>query len=73
MKENLSWRELRKAVVAISHDTGNAHEYISVWEAGKEMSSIYGCKQETARKEIRRAIHSGGIRYNAKWKYKEQE
>lgn len=66
---NKSWREQRKAVVMTS-DNGERH-FISVWEAASFVSAEIGCKHETAKNEIRKAIRNDCTRYKAKWQWKE--
>lgn len=68
---NKSWREQRKAVVMTDVETGSTTEFISVWAAANHVAATMLCKHETAKKEIRKAIKTGGKRYGARWKWKE--
>lgn len=66
---NLSWREQRKAVAA-NDGEGHDYEWISVWAAARDISDNLGCRHETAKKEIRKAIKTGCPRYGLHWYWK---
>lgn len=68
---NRSWREQAKAVLMITTD--GTKEFPSVWQAANHIAAELGCKHETAKKEIRRAIRTAKPRYNAHWQFKTYE
>ena len=68
---NQSWREQRKAVLMTDIDTCTTTEFISVWQAANHISATMLCKHDTAKKEIRKAIKTGCVRYGARWIWKE--
>ena len=67
---NLSWREQRKAVLMRAKETNHESEFISVWQASHMVAELFDCKPETAKKEIRKAIRTGVLRYGAYWSWK---
>jgi len=65
---NLSWREQRKAVIAVN---GNGvFEFPSVWQAALWVCEQKDCKHSTAKKEIRKALATSCPRYGTEWKWK---
>lgn len=66
---NRSWREQAKAILMIT--TNGTKEFPSVWQAANHITAEFGCKHETAKKEIRKAIKTDCRRYNAHWQWKE--
>ena len=73
---NRNWREQAKAVLMTPVSDASASatiEFPSVWQAALHIAAEFGCKHETAKKEIRRAIRTGGKRYGAVWKFKDYE
>lgn len=73
---NLSWRAQAKAVLMTTVPDASASakrtiEFPSVWQAANHIAAILGCKHETAKKEIRKAIKLKCPRYGAHWQWKE--
>ena len=66
---NKSWREQRKAVLA--SNSLFTVEYKSLWEASQTTARRAQCTQDTARKEIKKAIKTGKPRYGYLWRWKD--
>lgn len=64
---NKSWREQRKSVMAIN-DNG-VFRFPSVWQAATWVAEQKGCRHDTAKKEIRRALKTKVFRYGCEWRF----
>ena len=65
-----SWREQRKALIATNDN--ETRRFPSLWMAAKQMARHYPGTEETARKQIKRGIKSGGMRYGYRWHWEEE-
>ena len=72
MSRGHSWREQRKAVVMTEAESGTQMEFISLWQASHRIAMVANCHPDTAKKEIKKAITTGCVRYGATWRWKEE-
>lgn len=71
---NKSWREQAKPVIAFCTDGRDVcHRFPSVWQAASWISLQHSCLLDTAKKEIRKAIKTGGVRYGLHWKFEKDK